>query len=106
MLYLDTVIVMGETIGLVLASMGPVEKRDGWLALIPTGLYALVMAPLNCFRVISGPYPFLCVHEQPWYVSVAWLFAIGLVAALVAVLPRRVCGMRSPTVHAARHRLP
>lgn len=76
--------------------MDPVEKRDSRLALIPTGLYALVMTPLNNFRVISGPYVFLRVHDQPWYMSIVWLIGIGLVAFLVAVLLRRICGKRNP----------
>ena len=74
--------------------MDPLEKRDSRLALIPTGLYALVLTPLNYFRVLSGPYPFLRVHDQPWYMSVVWLLAISLVAFLVAVLLRRICGKK------------
>jgi hypothetical protein len=72
--------------------MDPVEKRDSILALIPTGLYALVMVPLNYFRVFDGPYPFLRVHNQPWYMSVLWLVAIFLVAFVIAVILRKVCG--------------
>ena len=72
--------------------MDPVEKRDSILALIPTGLYALVMVPLNYFRVFDGPYPFLRVHNQPWYMSVLWLLAIFLVAFGIAVILRKVCG--------------
>ena len=75
--------------------MDPVEKRDSRLALIPTGLYALVMVPLNYFRVLEGPYPFLKVHNQPWYMSILWLFAIILVAFGIAVLLRKVCGKRA-----------
>lgn len=75
--------------------MDPVEKRDSRLALIPTGLYALVMVPLNYFRVLEGPYPFLKVHNQPWYMSILWLFAITLVAFGIAVLLRKVCGKRA-----------
>ena len=71
--------------------MDPVEKRDSILALIPTGLYALVMVPLNYFRVFDGPYPFLRVHNQPWYMSVLWLLAIFLVAFGIAVILRKVC---------------
>ena len=75
--------------------MDPVEKRDSRLALIPTGLYALVLVPLNYFRVCDGPYPFLKVHNQPWYMSLLWLFAIGVVAFAVAVLLRRICGKKA-----------
>ena len=74
--------------------MDPVEKRDSRLALIPTGIYMLVMIPLNCFRVLEGPYPFLKVHNQPWYMSILWFLAIGLMAFGIAVLLRKVCGRR------------
>ena len=60
--------------------MDPVEKRDSRLALSPTGLYALVLTPFNFFGVVSGPYPFLKVHEQPWYMSIIWFLGIFLVA--------------------------
>ena len=75
--------------------MDPVEKRDCRLALIPTGLYALLFVPLNYFRVYDGPYPFLRVHSQPWYMSVLWLFAIGAVSFVIAVLLRKVCGKKA-----------
>ena len=75
--------------------MDPVEKRDSILALIPTGIYALVMIPLNFFRVYDGPYPFLKVHNQPWYMSIVWLLAISLVAFGAAVLLRKVCGKKA-----------
>ena len=74
--------------------MDPVEKRDSILALIPTGIYALVMVPLNYFRVYDGPYPFLKVHNQPWYMSVVWMLAIFLVAFGAAVLLRKMCGKK------------
>ncbi len=75
--------------------MAPVEKRDSLLALIPTGLYALVMVPLNVFRVYDGPYPFLRVHNQPWYMSILWMAAIFLVAFGAAAALRKVCGKKA-----------
>ena len=74
--------------------MNPVEKRDSRLAMIPTAIYMLVMVPLNYFRVVEGPYPFLKVHNQPWYMSILWFFAISLVAFGIAVLLRKVCGKK------------
>ena len=74
--------------------MNPVEKRDSRLAMIPTGIYMLVMVPLNYFRVVEGPYPFLKVHNKPWYMSILWFFAISLVAFGIAVLLRKVCGKK------------
>ena len=75
--------------------MDPVEKRDSITALIPTGIYALVMVPLNYFRVYDGPYPFLRVHNQPWYMSVLWLIAIFLAAFGIAVILRKACGKKA-----------
>lgn len=72
--------------------MAPVTKRDSRLALIPTALYALVTVPLNYFRVLEGPYPFLKVRNQPWYMSILWLLAILLVSFIIAVLLRKICG--------------
>ena len=74
--------------------MNPVEKRDSRLALIPTGIYTLVVVPLNYFRVYDGPYPFVKVHNQPWYMSVLWLLAIFFVAFVIAVILRKVCGKK------------
>jgi hypothetical protein len=34
---------------------------------------------LNVLKVLEGPYPFLYVYKQPWYVSVGW--AVGIVGA-------------------------
>lgn len=53
-------------------------------ALIPTLAYALVMVTLNICRVTEGPYFFLMVYAQPWYMSVLWCFMIGGIAALLA----------------------
>lgn len=44
--------------------------------LLPTILYGIVIIPLNILRIIKGPYPFLHVYEQPWYITVLWVFII------------------------------
>lgn len=46
----------------------------------PTLLYAIVFVILNAVRVLKGPYPFLHVYEQPWYMSVIWFIVINGVA--------------------------
>ncbi len=53
-----------------------VTKRDALTALVPTALYALVMALLNAFRIVDGPYDFLRVHNQSIYMSVFWTVVI------------------------------
>lgn len=39
---------------------------------IPTFAYAAVVFPLNILKIMVGPYPFLFVYEQPWYMSIIW----------------------------------
>ena len=46
------------------------------LALLPTLLYAAVTITLNALRVMHGPYPFLYVHEQPFYMSCVWFIVV------------------------------
>ena len=59
-------------------------KADIIKALIPTLTYAMITIILNVCRVIEGPYPFLMVYAQPWYVSVLWLIIILGIAGLLA----------------------
>lgn len=59
-------------------------KTDMVKALIPTLAYALVAITLNICQVIEGPYPFLMVYSQPWYVSVLWCIIILGIAGLLA----------------------
>ena len=59
-------------------------------AFIPTVSYAVVALLLNLLKVMEGPYDFLLVYKNPWYVSVvagvvllslafglAWLLGFG-----------------------------
>lgn len=46
------------------------------IALIPTIVYGLVMFLLNLLKVIVGPYPFLLVYNQPWFVTIIWAIAL------------------------------
>lgn len=67
--------------------------KDTLIATAPTLGYAIVTTTLNVAKVIVGPYPFLYVYKQPWYVSVMWFVAIPgfgfLFAWLMAVLNRK-----------------
>jgi len=58
---------------------------DTLCALIPTIVYAVIIVILNLCRVITGPYPFLKVYEQPVYASILWVFAILGGAYAIAV---------------------
>ena len=53
-----------------------------FLAWIPTAVYAIVIVILNIKKVLEGPYPFLYVYRQPWYISLAW--ALGIVGSNLA----------------------
>ncbi len=63
------------------------SKVDFLTAIVPTVIYAAVLIVLNVVRAVEGPYPFLKVWEQPWYMSVMWaVLIVGSAAAIAAVL--------------------
>lgn len=70
------------------------QKKDSALAMIPTVIYGIVLYTLNYFRMTDGPYPFLRVHEQPWYMSVVWFVALAAAAYGIATGLRRLCGRK------------
>lgn len=49
-------------------------------ALIPTGIYGIVILVLNFVKIVKGPYPFLFVYELPVWATVLFLVAIVLLA--------------------------
>ena len=65
------------------------------MALIPTVLYAVVSIILNVARVWHGPYPFLYVYEQPFWLSCVWFAVIVGGAWLLAWLLRLANGLAS-----------
>ena len=71
-----------------------IRKKDSALAMIPTVIYGIVLYTLNYFRMTDGPYPFLRVHEQPWYMSVVWFVALAAAAYGIATGLRRLCGRK------------
>ena len=66
-------------------------------ALLPTLAYALITITLNICKVIEGPYLFLMVYSQPWYVSVIWCIVILGIAAFLAFvvwsIHNYICGI-------------
>ncbi|HPF53799.1 MAG TPA: hypothetical protein PLM48_04040 [Clostridia bacterium] len=52
----------------------------------PTLLYAIVIIILNIAKLLVGPYPFLHIYEQPWYMSIVWIAVILGMATLLAWL--------------------
>lgn len=53
-----------------------IEKKYIFYSLIPTLLYAIIFIFLNAFNIVSGPYFFLKVNNQPIYMSIIWFVAI------------------------------
>ncbi len=51
-------------------------KKTARRAIAFTAVYAAVVIPLNIFRVLYGPYPFLYVYEQPIWASFLWIVGI------------------------------
>ncbi len=72
----------------------PMRKKDARLALIPTFVYGIILYTLNYFRIVDGPYPFLKVHAQPWYMSVLWFMILAGVAFGIAAALRLLCGRK------------
>lgn len=74
---------------------GEVKRRDLMIGALPTFLYAVVLIILNVTKIVYGPYPFLHVYEQPWFLSVMWGILIPSIAVGVGAVVRRVHNKRS-----------
>jgi len=55
---------------------GELTNLDLMISLIPTVLYAIILTFLNLIKVVTGPYPFLEVYNQPFYMSIIWFIVI------------------------------
>ena len=71
-----------------------IRKKDARIAMIPTVIYGVILYTLNICRVLSGPYPFLKVYEQPWYMSVLWFLVVAVLAYGIAAALRKLCGRK------------
>lgn len=52
------------------------NRQAALIALIPTIIYAAILVTLNILRFVEGPYPFLRVYAQPFYMSLIWVVLI------------------------------
>ena len=68
--------------------LGKLTRKDTALSLVPTIIYAGIMLVLNILRIEDGPYPFLRVYEQPFFMSCIWFAAILGGAYLIAFVLR------------------
>ena len=39
---------------------------------------------LNVLKVVEGPYPFLMVYNQKWYMSIIWIIVIFVVDYIIS----------------------
>ncbi|MBR2588924.1 hypothetical protein IKE84_01110 [Candidatus Saccharibacteria bacterium] len=69
-------------------NLGKITMKDTLLSLVWTVGYAIVMIILNILHVLSGPYPFLRVTEQPIYVSILWTIILFSVTFFVSTIMR------------------
>lgn len=74
----------------IFESTTPLKKIYTIYTLIPTFLYASIAIILNVTRVLTGPYPFLRVYEQPIYMSILWCIIILGTAFILAIIIRRI----------------
>lgn len=61
------------------------EIKDTVFAIGFTLLYEIVFAILNLAKVVHGPYPFLYVYEQPWWLSMIYLASFPGLAYLISL---------------------
>lgn len=55
---------------------GKFSKKECLIANALTIGYSFVMIPLNLFKVVDGPYPFLRVRDQSIFMSIVWIILI------------------------------
>ena len=48
------------------------KKTDPFIIVFYTLVYGITLLALNYFYVVRGPYTFLHVHDQPWYITLLW----------------------------------
>ncbi len=88
MLYHHTICPLLCIISFVFFEKHNLKKQHAWTALSFTFLYAIVTIFLNLIGELVGPYPFLMVYSQPWWMSVIWCVVILGSAYIIARLLR------------------
>ncbi len=66
------------------------NKRDNFIGISFTLVYAIVLIALNLINVIEGPYPFLMVRNQSLLASLIWLITIPSLSYFFAYGLRRL----------------
>ena len=90
MLYHHTICPLLAVASFLFIEKEEVTREDVRWSLLPTLLYGTVMIILNIVGTVVGPYPFLMVRYQPWYMSIIWIIVIVGGAALLSMGLRKL----------------
>ena len=77
------------------------KKKTIWYPVLLTLLYGIVMLMLNYLKKIVGPYFFLMVYAQPWYLIAGIILAILI---LTYILARTALISNQKQLHKARRK--
>ena len=70
--------------------LGKYSKKDIYIGLSLTFMYGIVMIILNIIGEIVGPYPFLRIKEQTFYVSIIWFILMFGLSYLIALFLKKL----------------
>ena len=90
MLYHHTICPLLAVASFLFLEKEEATREDVRWSLLPTLLYGTVMIILNIVGTVVGPYPFLMVRYQPWYMSVIWVIVIVGGAGLLSMGLRKL----------------
>lgn len=90
MLYHHTICPLLAVASFLFLEKEEATREDVRWSLLPTLLYGTVMIILNIVGTVVGPYPFLMVRYQPWYMSIIWIIVIVGGAALLSMGLRKL----------------
>ena len=66
------------------------QKKDVFIGLSFTFIYAAIVLTLNILQIMEGPYPFLMVYKQSVFVSILWVIIIIGLAFIIAIILRGI----------------
>ena len=55
-----------------------------------TAIYAIILISLNILKIVNGPYPFLKVYMQPFWISIMWIVVIFGFAYIIAYILKKL----------------
>ena len=90
MLYHHTICPLLAAASFLFLEKEEATREDVRWSLLPTLLYGTIMIILNIVGTVVGPYPFLMVRYQPWYMSIIWVIVIVGGAGLLSMGLRKL----------------